>query len=119
MGEQYSSLKLDKIYEKIGSSEKGLSSTEARERLKKYGANELASKDKTNTFSIFISQFKSPIVLILIAASIIAGFLGESIDSIVILGIVFVDSLLGFYQEYKSEKVLEELKKYVRFSAKF
>lgn len=116
MSDNYS-LKLKELYKELKSSEEGLNNSEAKERLEKYGFNEIARKERTGPLSIFFSQFKSPLVLILVLASIIAGFLNEIINSVVILGIVFLDALLGFYQEFKSEKALSELKKYIKFTA--
>lgn len=106
------------LYGHLGTSEKGLSSSEAEARLAKHGLNEIAARDKRNALSIFISQLTSPLVVILIIASVIAGFLGDPTDTAIILAIVGINAVLGFYQEFKSEKALAELKKYISFKAK-
>lgn len=97
--------------------EKGLKSSEAAERLSRFGRNEVPAKDRRTAPQILLSQFSSPLILILVAASIIAFVLGEQIDAAIILAIVVLNALLGFYQEFKSEKALSELKKYISFTA--
>ncbi len=116
--QDYCALNKKEVLDALGSSEKGLTSKEAAKRLEKYGSNEIVAKDKRGWFSILLSQFKSPLILILIIAAGIAGFLGEVTDAAIILGIVLLNSLLGFYQEFKSEKALLKLKKYITFKAK-
>lgn len=104
--------------------EKGLLSIEAHDRLEKNGRNELPGKEKGRGFSIFLNQFSNALVLVLIAAAGVSFFLavynhtGEYTDSIVILSIVLLNSVLGFVQEYKAEKTLRELRKYVTLQAK-
>jgi P-type Mg2+ transporter len=112
------SLKKEELFRKFKSSENGLSSKEAEERIKIYGLNETEKKEKRSVLSIFFSQFKSPLILILIFASIISGVLGDLMDTLIIISIVILNSFLGFYQEYKSEKAIEKLREYLSFSAK-
>ncbi|EKD26934.1 MAG: hypothetical protein ACD_79C00965G0002 [uncultured bacterium] len=91
--------------------DKGLSSQEIITRRQKYGFNQLKEKDKISPFVIFIEQFKSFIVWVLIAASLVSGILKEWVDAIAIFIIVIINAILGFVQEYKAEKSLEALKK--------
>ncbi|MBN1940580.1 MAG: magnesium-translocating P-type ATPase, partial [Candidatus Diapherotrites archaeon] len=109
---------IEETYSLLGASEQGLSSKEARSRLKEYGFNEIKAKDVKTGKQILFSQFKSPLIIILIIASIIAGFLGEPIEAVIILVIVFVNAGLAFYQEFKSERAVAELRKYISFKAK-
>ncbi len=95
---------------KTNSSE-GISSDEARKRLGEYGFNQLVEKKEVSPFSIFISQFKSIIIWVLISAAIISGFLKEWLDAGAILVIVIMNALLGFIQEYRAEKAISALKK--------
>lgn len=90
---------------------KGLTKAEAEKRLKTYGLNQLENKKKISPIKIFLSQFNDFIVWVLIAATIISGVMGEKADAITILIIVIMNSILGFIQEYKTEKSLEALKK--------
>lgn len=79
--------------------ETGLTSTEANLRLLKYGKNHLKSKRETNSISLLISQFKSPIIIIFIFTSILSYFLGQIEDASIIISIVVVSGILGFWQE--------------------
>ncbi|HHY81733.1 MAG TPA: cation-translocating P-type ATPase [Clostridiales bacterium] len=89
----------------------GLTSEEARLRLEKYGPNELEHKEGTGIFQMFIEQLKDYMVLILIAASLVSILVKEVVDSIVIIGIVIINAVLGVVQEYRANKALEALKK--------
>jgi len=103
----------------------GLTQKEAERRLRVYGANEIRHTKKINPWKIFLSQFTSPLILILIfaaIASIVIGFLpgGESslADSAMILLIVFGAGMCGFLQEYKAEKAIEALRRMATPKAK-
>ncbi len=88
----------------------GLSRDEAAARLEKYGPNLLKSPKKAGAAKIFASQFKDVLVLILLASTIISVALGEYVEAITIIAIVFVNAAVGFAQEYRTEKTLEALK---------
>lgn len=91
--------------------ETGLTSGEVKQRLEKYGPNELAHKEGTGILRMFIEQLKDYMVIILIIASIVSIIVGEVTDSLVIIGIVIVNACLGVIQEYRAGKALEALKK--------
>jgi Ca2+-transporting ATPase len=91
--------------------EKGLSPEEAQERLKKYGANELSEKPRPGFFALLLSQFNNFLVIILIVAAVVSLLLGEYIDSIAIMVIVALNSVVGVVQESKAEKAIAALKK--------
>ena len=84
----------------------GLTSQQAIDRLKKYGSNELKRKEEVSWLKIFLDQLRSPLIYILIFAGIVTIFLKEYTDSIVIFAAVFVNTILGFFQEAKAEKSL-------------
>ncbi len=88
----------------------GLTSQQAEEKLQKYGKNVLASDKKARPLKIFLGQFKDIMVMILLAATAASVFLGEIYDAITIIIIVLVNAILGFIQEYKTEKTLLALK---------
>jgi len=97
---------------------RGLSSLEAKKRLSKYGRNEIKKQVRAKGLKIFISQFTSPLILLLIVVAVISwviGFLPNQdsniIDTILILVIVFASGLSGFFQDYKAEKTIEALQK--------
>ena len=91
--------------------ETGLIPEEAEKRLKQYGLNQLATKKGRSPWGILWGQFNSIIIWILFAAAIISGFLKEWIDSLAICGIIILNSVLGFIQEFRAEKSLAALKK--------
>jgi len=88
----------------------GLTSADVKQRLKQYGNNELEEGERQSAWLVFFSQFKDFMVLVLLAATLISGFLGEYIDAIAIIAIVIVNAFLGFFQEVKAEKSLQALK---------
>ena len=97
---------------------RGLNNLEAKKRLKKYGKNEIRKKTQATPLKIFLSQFTSPLILILIGAAILSwaiGFLPNQdsnlIDTVLILVIVFASGISGFFQDYKAEKTIEALQK--------
>lgn len=102
---------IKEILHRLNTSEKGLSSEEARERVEKYGANRLADEEKINRLKIFIHQFASPLIYILIIAGVITLALKEYIDAGVIFAVVILNSIIGYLQEYKAEKSVRALKK--------
>ncbi len=87
----------------------GLSSHEAQKRLKDYGKNLLKPKKEVTDLSLFLGQFKSPLILLLLGASVLSFFLHDPVDSIIIFAIVVASGLLGFFQERKAVKATEKL----------
>src|SRR3989344_7094821 len=102
----------------LNSTEKGITSAEGERRHIGKVKNEISGNGYGGALRILISQFKSPLILILVAAAIVSFFLGEQVNSAVIIVIVLVNSLLGFYQEYKADRALRELAKYVTMKCK-
>ena len=100
----------DAVLKALNTSEAGLSSEEAENRLEKYGKNELKEEEKTSVVKLFLSQFKSFLIVILMVAALISAFLGELIDAFVIMFTVFLAGVLGFVQEYRAEESIKLLK---------
>ena len=115
---EYYNKNIKEVMEKFNSSESGLASDKIKRKLKKYGFNELKKKKKINALKIFLRQFKSFIIYILIAAVIISLIAKENVDAVVISIILIINTILGFIQEYKAEKAIEALKKLVTFNVK-
>jgi len=88
----------------------GLSRSEAARRLTRDGPNELPTAPPVSAWKLFIDQFASVIVWVLIGAAVIAGLLGEWVDAVAIIAIVLLNAVLGFFQEYRAERSLEALK---------
>jgi P-type Ca2+ transporter type 2C len=102
----------EQVLERLQSStSSGLAAAEAAKRLEHFGANTLQEKKRQSLLSKLINQFKDVMVLILIAAALVSGFLGEWLDAGVILAIVVINAILGLVQEGKAEKAIEALKK--------
>jgi len=103
--------KVEDVIKQLQSSLQGLSSEEAIKRLKKYGHNELKEKKKKTPVMMFLDQFRDFMILVLIAAAIISGIIGEPSDTIAIVVIVVLNAIIGFTQEYRAEKAMAALKK--------
>ncbi|TXT59035.1 MAG: Calcium-transporting ATPase [Promethearchaeota archaeon] len=107
---------IEELYDKLDTSNEGLTNSEAQQRIEKYGKNELAAKEKTKWYMIFLNQFKDLLVLILIVAGLITAFLGiiendqsVIIEVIAITVVIVLNAALGFYQEYSAEQAIEAL----------
>lgn len=94
-------------------SHEGLSEAEAQKRLQEFGYNQLIEQPRASALRLFLYQFSSVIVWMLIAAAVIAGVLREWVDALAIIVIVILNALLGFFQEYKAERSLAALRKMV------
>ncbi len=90
--------------------QEGLSDKEVKQRQKQLGLNELKEADRPSAFLVFLEQFKDFMVIVLLAATLISGLLGEYLDAIAIMAIVLLNGVLGFIQERKAEKSLHALK---------
>ncbi len=119
---------IEQALKELNVSGKGLSQKEAEERLKQYGYNDIKEGKKISPWQIFLSQFKSVVIWILIFAVIISvvigyinsgdsGFAEEYTDAIIIAVIIVLIAILGFVQEYRAEKAIEALKKLASLKA--
>lgn len=110
-------LSVEEVVAEQKTTPQGLGSDEARARLDQYGPNELVEKEKKSPLMMFLEQFKDFMILILIAAALISGFIGEVSDTIAIIVIVVLNAVVGFIQEYRAEKAMAALKKMAAPSA--
>ncbi|WP_297898546.1 cation-translocating P-type ATPase [Methanobrevibacter sp.] len=108
---------LDKIFKKYGTGINGLTKEEANNRLAKYGKNELDEDEKDHPIKLFFMQFVDILIALLIVAAVAAFFVGEVVDSLVILIVVILNAVIGFIQEYRAEKAMEKLKNLVSTEA--
>jgi len=97
----------------IKSDEGGLSESEAKNRLDDYGFNEITEKEGSRPIYIFLKQFNSVLIYILIAAAVIGWFYGRIIDVYIILFVITINAIVGFVQEYRAEKAIQSLKKII------
>ncbi|MEK8131940.1 calcium-translocating P-type ATPase, SERCA-type [Paenibacillus filicis] len=88
----------------------GLSREEADKRLASHGKNELAEGQSISPITLFLNQFKDFMVLVLVGATLVSGLLGEYLDAITIIAIIFMNGILGFLQEFRAERSLRALK---------
>ncbi len=107
--EQWHSLSIDKALEQLGSRRSGLTETEAKKRLSRYGYNELKGKEKTRPIVVFLKQFLSPLIYILMAAVIISLIAQHYMDALVILAVLLFNAVFGCMQELRAEKAMEAL----------
>ena len=109
--------KTEKVLNYFQTSKTGLTKSEAKRRLEKYGENIIEGKKRRSKFQIFLSQFKNFMVILLLVVGILSFFYAlfethDYLDSIVILGTTFVNIFMGYLQEDKAEDAVEKLKRY-------
>jgi Ca2+-transporting ATPase len=102
---------LEDVLALVLGSPKGLSSSEAARRLLTHGRNELRQGKQIRPLNLFVRQFRNLLVGILFGASVISGVAGDWFDAGVILTILFLDALVGFYQDFSAEKSIAALKR--------
>jgi len=105
------------VLKNLRSSESGLSEAEVQKRFAQHGKNVLRKFKAKSRFRIFLSQFNSLLVYILILAAVVSGIIGHTIDAVVIGAIVILNAGIGFWQEYKAEEIIEKLKKSLSYKA--
>lgn len=101
----------EELFVELKTSRQGLTGQEADQRLAEHGYNELQTKTGINPLLIFINQFKSFIIYILLFAVVFSLIIGEYVDSVIILIILLANALIGFFQELSANRSLEALKK--------
>ncbi|MEN8263876.1 MAG: calcium-translocating P-type ATPase, PMCA-type [Nitrospirota bacterium] len=99
----------DVVYS-LKSSSDGLSVEEAAKRIEEYGPNELKEAAKRTVLMMILDQFKDFMIMVLMAAAVVSGIIGELVDTIAIIVIVILNAIIGFVQEYRAEKAMKALK---------
>ncbi|NLL05961.1 MAG: calcium-translocating P-type ATPase, PMCA-type [Clostridiaceae bacterium] len=102
---------IESVLKSQESSKNGIDASQAEKRLEKFGHNKLDEGKKKSVFVKFLEQLKDPMIIVLIVAAVISGFASEIADSIIIMVVVVVNSILGVVQEGKAEKAIEALQK--------
>jgi Mg2+-importing ATPase len=113
----YWSVPLEELFAKLQSSTEGLATPEATTRLTRFGPNLLKAKKHTTTPGLFINQFKSAIMLILLFATIASAFLRDWVDAVIILLIILGSAFLSFMQEYRANDAAEKLRHQLTINA--
>src|SRR6478672_6176694 len=101
----------------LGTAQEGLSSEEARQRLARYGSNLLKPQKRSDVLTLLLAQFKSPIILILFVATGLSFFLSDPVDAFIILAIILVSGVLGYWQEHSAANAVEKLLAIVQIKA--
>ncbi len=107
----------EKVLKNLDSSENGLTKGEVQKRFAKFGKNVIHKYKGKSLLMIFLKQFNSLLIYILIVAAVISAMIGHFIDAVVIGAIVFLNAGIGFVQEYKAEEIIEKLRKSLRYKA--
>jgi P-type Mg2+ transporter len=107
----------DEVLAALGGSAGGLASAEAEARLLRAGPNQLGKRRRTNALRLLLEQFTSPIILILVFATLLSAFLGDRVDAAIILAIILLSGLLGFWREFSAGKAVDELLALVQVEA--
>ncbi|KKT81158.1 MAG: ATPase [Candidatus Azambacteria bacterium GW2011_GWA1_44_9] len=105
------------VIEELRSSERGLRNEEVTLRIKQYGLNRLPEAKTDSLFTIFLRQFQSPLIYILVVASIVVFAIGEVVDGSIILAVLLINAVVGTFQEGKAQNALLALKKFVETKA--
>ena len=105
------------MLQQLQTAQEGLTSDEARQRLARYGSNLLTPKKRSDVFTLLLAQFKSPIILILLCATGLSFALRDPVDAVIILTIVLVSGLLGFWRERSATDAVEKLLAIVQIKA--
>jgi len=104
----------DDVLSRLETTHQGLSEKEAKNRLAVFGKNVFGEDERVTKLNLVISQFKSPLIFILMIAASVTLFLRDWVDSAVIILAIVVNTALGFYQENRAEEALEKLKTYIK-----
>ena len=118
MTDRYHSLSVEETLKSLETSREGLTAGEVAKRQGRYGLNEIEERKKATPLQIFVRQFTSFIILILLAAIVVSLLIGEELDALVIAIIVAINGVLGFIQEYRAEKAIEALRKLTALKAR-
>ncbi|MCK4948420.1 MAG: cation-transporting P-type ATPase, partial [Candidatus Aureabacteria bacterium] len=104
---------VEKVLKTLSSKIDGLSRKEAKARLQDFGPNEIRGKKAKHPVLIFLKQFHSILIYILIAAAGISFFIGHVVDAYVILAVILINAIIGFIQENKAERSIQALKRMI------
>jgi len=111
MATEWYSKEVNEVLADLKTDPKGLTREEAERRAAEFGYNELKEKKRTTPLQIFLGQFKDVFVIMLLVATVISFLIGETVDAVTIAVIVILNSVVGFIQEYRSEKAMAAMQK--------
>ncbi|MFB3765316.1 MAG: magnesium-translocating P-type ATPase [Methanotrichaceae archaeon] len=111
------SVSADELLRQLNTSTNGLTKSEAENRLKTYGQNTLRGKKESSALTLLLSQFRSPIIILLLFSAILSFYLSQEIQALIIVTILLISGMLGFWQEYTATDAVSRLLALVRVNA--
>jgi P-type Ca2+ transporter type 2C len=114
----YWAKKEDEVFKELKTTKEGLSQNEAKKRLEKFGKNRIEKKRKFNALKILWDQLNSPLIYILLFAGVVSFLLESKLDAYVIGLIILINTGIGFFQQYRAENAINNLKKFIIPKAK-
>ena len=109
------SLQKDVVLKRLKSSESGLAEGEVQKKFAEYGKNVIRKFKRKSKFMVFLGQFNSLLIYILIIAAVVSALIGHGVDAVIIGFIVILNASIGFVQEYKAEEIIDKLRKSLRY----
>ncbi len=106
---KWHALEIEAVFQRVGSSEEGLDITESKKRLKEYGFNALQTKTSETIPRIFLRQLRNPIVYVLLLSTLLAFALRKFTDGFVVFSVVILNTIIGFVQEYRANRIIRAL----------
>jgi len=106
----YWSLAIEQLLSALRTTNNGLQPADVKQRLKQYGLNTIKAQQQATALGLFLNQFKSPLVLILIFAAVVSLIVAEWTDASIVLAVVLGSTVLGFAQEYRASNAVEKLR---------
>jgi len=117
-GVDWFNLSVKEVFNLLNTSPEGLNNEEAKNRIEAFGYNELPEEKKGSEILIFLYHLNDPLIYILIVSGVIAVFLGDLIDSVIIFSVVLINAVLGYLQERSAEKTIKALKSITEINAR-
>ncbi len=111
------SIPVEELLRQLNTAENGLTEPEAENRLKRYGPNTLREKKESSALTLLLSQFKSPIILLLLFSAILSFYLSQGVQALIIVSILLISGMLGFWQEYTATDAVSRLLEMVQIKA--
>jgi len=111
-------LPISEVQQLLNTGKQGLNGIDVKERIRTHGLNKLPDKKKLSVVALFFRQFKNPLIYILFAAFVISVLTSHWVDAIIVSVVIYVSSVIGFFQEYKAGQALERLNKLIRYDVK-
>ncbi|OGY37802.1 MAG: hypothetical protein A3E36_02305 [Candidatus Andersenbacteria bacterium RIFCSPHIGHO2_12_FULL_45_11b] len=103
--------------QQLGVSTEGLLASEAQQRLERYGSNALPEGSRDSWIRLFFRQFSSALIYILLIAAVVLGIMGDILDAVIIVSVLFLNAIVGSFQEGRAQNTLASLKKFTEATA--